>query len=133
MDYRTASHPSGSCPRCVVELDHHTVQGMRVDACGKCGGVFAHSEMAKAIRHAPDRAVVDAVFTLSLGKQERPMEPTASELFCPECGLVMQRIPVTSAACDIDVCAEHGTWFDAHEFNRYVRALDQARARRHRY
>jgi hypothetical protein len=30
------------------------------------------------------------------------------------------------------VCSEHGTWFDAHESYKLVRALDHARSRRRR-
>ena len=105
---------------------------MRADFCAKCGGVFARRAMTDAIAQGPDRALVAAVFALSAGKSERPPEPASRELPCPECGIAMRREHVAPAVCDIDVCDEHGTWFDAHEFHHVVRALGQARARKHK-
>jgi hypothetical protein len=44
-------------------------------------------------------------------------------------GSVISRIP----PCGIDICPEHGTWSDAHEFHKFVRALEHAREGRRRH
>ena len=39
----------------------------------------------------------------------------------------MQRVRVESAACFVDACPIHGTWFDAGELEDVMRAYDRAR------
>jgi Zn-finger nucleic acid-binding protein len=42
---------------------------------------------------------------------------------CPVCGATMLRAPSPGTPVVIDVCAEHGTWFDHGELVLVVRAL----------
>jgi Zn-finger nucleic acid-binding protein len=44
----------------------------------------------------------------------------------------MQRTRVAEATVDVDICPEHGTWFDCDEMQRVMRSFDRARWSRSR-
>lgn len=46
---------------------------------------------------------------------------------CPACAKPLQRVYVAAADVTLDVCASHGTWFDAHELTRVVSQADIAK------
>jgi Zn-finger nucleic acid-binding protein len=81
--------------------------------CEKCGGVFAD--------------VLEIGFQAGLGKPRKRDE--GREITCPECLIAMQRQRIESAACVVDVCPSHGTWFDTGELEDVMRAFRRARQR----
>lgn len=85
-----------ACPRCDKGLLGIDEPGLRVHACETCGGAFA-DRVAAATRIAP-RA--DAT----------------RKLPCPVCKAAMRRVRFSPrAALLVDLCADHGTWFDVED------------------
>ena len=72
-----------------------------------------------------DREILALGFETSLGK-EKPQDD-GRLLTCPECQIEMEKRRIESAACEIDGCPVHGTWFDANELVDVMRALQRAR------
>ncbi|MEO5728737.1 MAG: zf-TFIIB domain-containing protein [Byssovorax sp.] len=116
----------GPCPRCSTQLvEAVTLGGLGAHACPECGGVFA------------DRA---AVAELSSGmngpvsaRDNRARKPTLTpdNLKCPVCGEGMRRVNFSySAGVIVEVCSEHGTWFDALQIDRAA-AFIAARGHEH--
>lgn len=97
--------------------------GMQV--CEKCGGIFADMAITNRIVETLDREILALGFEMSLGKQ-KPKDD-GRVLTCPECQIAMEKRRIESAACDIDGCPLHGTWFDTHELVDVMRALQRAR------
>lgn len=95
--------------------------------CEKCGGVFADVAATQRIVSTMDRVLLEIGFQAGLGKERKRHEPR--ELTCPECLIAMQMQRIESAACTVDVCPAHGTWFDTGELEDVMRAFK--RARRH--
>jgi Zn-finger nucleic acid-binding protein len=125
--YRQGPSPAGSCPRCREALTPAAPAPTMARACERCGGVFATNEASRRIVASLDRALLEVGFAASRGKP-RPRGPeTALGLTCPECLVSMQRIRVESAACMIDACPAHGTWFDAGELEDVMRAYARSR------
>ncbi|MCB9751106.1 MAG: zf-TFIIB domain-containing protein [Myxococcales bacterium] len=96
------------CPRCQVNtLFRGEARGIQLRACGRCRGVwldadpsarvFAALADAPAVEHAPQGA-----------------------LPCACCGRPMKTRTPAGAELEIDVCAEHGAWFDHEELERLV-------------
>ena len=131
MAYRRSSSPLGACPRCHHPLvEYREFPGIR--ACEICAGMFADNARSRAIVAALDRALL--VLSLTLRATRPPTAQPDHEITCPECQGPMARIAIASAACTIDACGEHGTWFDAGELTRVVAfaasgGLDRTRAR----
>jgi Zn-finger nucleic acid-binding protein len=96
-----------------------------VSYCEKCGGVFADVAATQRIVSTMDRALLEIGFQVALGKERKKHEPR--ELTCPECLIAMQMQRIESAACSIDVCPLHGTWFDTGELEDVMRACRRAR------
>jgi Zn-finger nucleic acid-binding protein len=124
--YRQGPAPANTCPRCRESLVKvETAEG--VSSCEKCGGVFADVAATQRIVSTMDRALLEIGFQAALGKERKKHEPR--ELTCPECLITMQMQRIESAACTVDVCPLHGTWFDTGELEDVMRAFN--RARRH--
>lgn len=124
MVYREGPTPAGTCPRdreTLVRVDG--VDGVRW--CEKCGGVFADAEATRRIVGSLDRVLLEIGFQASLGKAKKTFEPRA--ISCPECLVEMQRVRIEAAACDVDACPTHGTWFDTGELEDVMRAFHRAR------
>jgi Zn-finger nucleic acid-binding protein len=93
------------------------------DRCAGCGGTWFDGD---EVEHAID------VTTKGVSREEAdamrralPVPPTASEpiryLPCVRCGERMQRRQVAPRAGTIvDVCRDHGVWFDGGEFERFA-------------
>lgn len=126
MVYREGPPPAGCCPRDRDLLV--TIEGYEgVQACETCGGIFADVAASQRIVTKMDRMLLEMGFQASLGMPRKPDD--GRTIFCPECLITMQRVRVESAACFVDACPLHGTWFDAGELEDVMRAYD--RARRH--
>jgi len=123
--YREGPTPAGSCPRCRETLEPR--EGVDAKVCPTCGGVFAGLEASQRIVRAFDRALMGVAFEASLGKA-KPRD-SGMPVSCPECLLAMQKIRIESAACEVDACPAHGTWFDTHELEHVIRAYEAFRRR----
>jgi Zn-finger nucleic acid-binding protein len=107
------SKRSGACPRCAVALaETATIGGLGAQACPACGGVFA------------DRAAVAALASSTLAPSPSLTIPThrvdtSGYVKCPGCGDLMKRVNFgRKSGVIVDVCVDHGTWFDADEIDR---------------
>jgi Zn-finger nucleic acid-binding protein len=128
--YRQGPSPAGSCPRCrdtlIAVSAGEIIPGIRT--CHKCGGVFADNDASKKIVSSLDRLLLEIGFQAAAGK--RPVtdpRELARALTCPECLVAMRRVRIESAACEIDVCPAHGSWFDTGELQDVMRAYARIR------
>jgi Zn-finger nucleic acid-binding protein len=113
----------GRCPRCAGDLEPVAVGRVTVDRCRACRGHWFDGE---AIEHAIDlttRGVTrDEALAMrrTLPVWKQPLEPVRY-LACVRCGERMTRRPVVpQAGMIVDVCREHGVWFDAGEFEHFA-------------
>jgi len=123
------------CPRCRVGMDAVVIGNTNLRECPKCEGIWADAASLQQIcvdreKQAAVLGMASPVTTAEAGDLER-----IKYVPCPECGKLMNR--VNFAHCShvvVDVCAQHGTWFDKDELRRiveFIRAggLETARAR----
>jgi Zn-finger nucleic acid-binding protein len=103
-------HPENPCPRCHAPLESTEAEGYFVDTCPTDHGVFVtHDVLASMRTEGP--AVVDDLDSASRTRETetryigcpRRLEPMPRRIFEGRSGIV------------VDVCAAHGTWFDAGE------------------
>jgi Zn-finger nucleic acid-binding protein len=123
--YRSGPRPAGTCPRCgETLLAVADVPGVRW--CDRCGGVLADTAATRRIITRLDRTLLEIGFQAALGKARTP-DAERRSVACPECLLDMQKLHIASAACDVDLCPLHGTWFDTGELEDVMRAYAHAR------
>ncbi len=121
------------CPRCHVNLDAVTIGKTNLRECPKCEGIWADAASLQQI--CADREQQAAVLGLPA-----PVSPPDSQeveavhyIPCPVCQKLMNRVNL--AHCShviVDVCLQHGTWFDCDELRRiveFIRAGGMERSR----
>ena len=122
--YRQGRAPVNACPRCLENLIPVTNrEGVR--HCEKCGGIFADLATSNRILETLDRELLGIGFVAAMGKS-KPKDD-GRPITCPECQTQMLKNRIESAACDVDACPLHGTWFDTGELVDVMRALERAR------
>jgi Zn-finger nucleic acid-binding protein len=112
--YRDFAAPNRPCPRCGFSLGARQVLDARIDECPSCEGIFV------------DKALVPRFLDpLDLGGEVLSSFPDGSPeslqggpmyVKCPRCAVVMNRRQfATGAKVIVDICRDHGVWFDADE------------------
>jgi Zn-finger nucleic acid-binding protein len=113
-----------------------TVGGSQLRECPRCEGIWTDTESLRQI--CADREKQSAVLGMPNPLPADAgvnMEQHIRYLPCPICRALMNRVNFASFSnVIVDVCREHGTWFDRDELRRVVDfirggGLDKARAR----
>lgn len=115
-----------ACPRCRVPLFHQVCSSYPVEACAECMGLWiAHETLEHIYRDAPKGVAPVRVEEIAVADPsaaaERVGPRAAAYIPCPVCGKMMN--PTNYARRSgviIDICREHGTWFDADELNKIL-------------
>jgi Zn-finger nucleic acid-binding protein len=109
------------CPRCMTALDAAGGAGSWEDArlheCPRCGGMFVPRE---ALADILCRAEQNGPFPST---DRAPIVPLDRVTYipCPLCRTSMNRVNFGKVSgVIVDVCRQHGTWFDGGELTRVV-------------
>ena len=109
------------CPRCSQPIRSRTYEGVEVDQCPSCSGIWLDDQelapilSTRELEFSPE-AVASAIATQSLGI---PESEKAAEKACPKCGESM--LPMNfggNSGVLLDRCVEHGLWLDRGELER---------------
>ena len=118
------------CPRCGQDLAARHYGDLDVDECDGCGGLQVTPQMMDRIV-----ATRDTPTDLRLALPQRPAvaEQRVTYLRCPGCGKSMNRRNFGRiSGVLVDVCREHGVWFDSGELSEVLGFIERgglARAR----
>lgn len=108
------------CPRCRQRLVRAEVKGVELHGCGACGGIWlSNADSQKVVAALPPE-----VKQMSQNAQAnaRAKPDVEQPLQCVVCRYELKRTwPVTGIG--LDVCATHGTWFDAGELHEVVQRM----------
>jgi Zn-finger nucleic acid-binding protein len=121
------------CPRCRVELGRVRVGDTEFQDCANCAGLWLGKDSFDHV--CADLEQQAAVLGFGAAKINPVAAQKVSYVPCPDCGQLMNRMNFARySGVIVDVCREHGTWFDADELRRVVEfirrgGLDQARSR----
>ena len=106
------------CPHCKKRLVEVVAKDVKLDGCAGCGGIWIDNESATRVLAKPEP--VFAELAKRAGNNARHRVQTENP-GCPVCTAVLDR--VTTHGIALDVCNEHGTWFDAFELGQLVGVL----------
>lgn len=113
-----------ACPVCKVPFASGKTASATIQACNTCGGVWLDNELSSRIVQTVDP---EAVALADEAAAHAEKETAHGELACPACGVTMRVVTVDVANVDLDVCPEHGTWFDRNELETVTRAFQGQR------
>lgn len=110
----------GNCPRCRRDLNVLQIEETRLRECAKCGGMWSGVETFESI--CADREKQSAVLNFAGAKALTNTSPAKiSYVPCPDCGQLMNRSNFArSSGVIIDLCKQHGVWFDAEELPKII-------------
>jgi Zn-finger nucleic acid-binding protein len=124
------------CPRCRVNMDGVVIGHADLRECPRCEGIWADTAALQQI--CTDREKQSAVLGVAAPlptNESGNVEKNIRYVPCPWCSKLMNRVNFANCSSVIvDVCKQHGTWFDRDELRRiveFIRAggLESARAR----
>jgi Zn-finger nucleic acid-binding protein len=88
--------------------------GERVLACMSCGGVWMDGAAYKKMASQMESEVLDlAELATSHAERRGATIPQDSANACPDCSISLTR--TTRSGVTLDVCKDHGVWFDRGE------------------
>jgi len=122
----------GVCPRCKVGLKQLQIDAISLRQCEKCDGLWSDVATFEKICSSKEEQTAALTFFGS-----RPLTAGLPSLIryvpCPSCGQLMNRSNFArSSGVIIDLCKEHGVWFDAGELPKIIEFIESgglARAR----
>ena len=123
---------TGDCPRCKRSLESLVIDSTPVRECIRCGGFWTSPQTFEAI--CADKEKQSAVLNfISANPAETAAAPPVNYVPCPDCKQLMNRSNFArSSGVIIDLCKQHGVWFDADELPKILEFIDKgglARAR----
>jgi Zn-finger nucleic acid-binding protein len=115
----------GDCPRCKRTLESLNIDATPVRECTRCGGFWTNVETFESI--CADKEKQSAVLTfISTHPAENTTPPPINYVPCPDCNQLMNRSNFArSSGVIIDLCKQHGVWFDADELPKIIAFIDK--------
>jgi Zn-finger nucleic acid-binding protein len=111
------------CPHCRAELSAVRVGQTAVRECGACGGLWLDNAAFDALCADRERQASVLAFRAAAAAPA-PAETRVRYRPCPQCGTLMHRVNFQRVSgVIVDVCRQHGTWFDADELRRIVQFI----------
>jgi Zn-finger nucleic acid-binding protein len=106
---------AGDCPRCRVAMERNKIAETSLRSCTKCDGVWLQATAFETI--CADRERQSAVLGFLDKRTLRGTPMTKINYIpCPDCGELMNRNNFARASgVIVDICKQHGVWFDADE------------------
>lgn len=117
------------CPLCTLPFERRDVDGVVFDECTQCGGVFLDHQTHKRVFDDKTLARAEALVATVAHDANTPSTGRPA-LACPACADLMERkLSDSGAGVVLDVCADHGTFFEAGKLPAIVTFVRKAAAR----
>jgi Zn-finger nucleic acid-binding protein len=108
-----------ACPHCEEALTKVTVGKAILSECAKCEGLWVDTMSFEQI--CADREQQTAILGAAIVVPKGELSLKIRYIKCPECQMIMHRVNFAgSSGVVIDICKQHGAWFDAKELQRIV-------------
>lgn len=124
------------CPGCGDPLDAAPLDGVALEACARCGGLWLDNAATRVVCEAmlprealsfASRLAAHARGVGGAGTFRDADRSSVTTRRCPACGQDLQERRVPWAGEVVDICPEHGTWFDRRELPSLHAAAERKR------
>ncbi len=120
---RNEAHSELNCPRCVQRMFVGKADDTVLNGCGRCSGLWlSNQDSQRAVERFPRGAYELAERATAAAKIQVDTQPPIQ---CPVCGDALQRVTVEHAQAEVNVCRQHGTWFDCGVLLRVARVDEE--------
>jgi Zn-finger nucleic acid-binding protein/DNA-directed RNA polymerase subunit RPC12/RpoP len=101
------------CPRCQLPLFRGQDDSVILHGCGRCGGIWLDNASGQALVKRSETSTIELVERA--GARARFDAERHPPVACPVCAAACARVVLDKGDAVVDVCGEHGTWFDRYE------------------
>ena len=111
-------HIGRPCPRCELPLAARQVSDLVIDECSRCRGLFLDEVAIQRVLADEAHTRAEALLAALPRSDHHPLPRAGAKMYvkCPTCSTVMNRkLFATGSGVVVDVCKQHGTFFDAGE------------------
>lgn len=116
---------NGKCPRCAVLLKDLQIDKISLRECDRCDGVWSDAETFEKICLDHDERSAALTYFGSREQATQSKDPIRY-VPCPQCKQLMNRSNFAhSSGVVVDLCKEHGVWFDAGELPKIVEFIEK--------
>lgn len=116
---------TGECPRCKVKLQPIKIGEVVIRECERCGGFWSNRETFESICSNREHQASVLGFSGSYAHPD-PNPSTISYVPCPDCRQLMNRSNFArSSGVIVDMCKQHGVWFDAGELPKIIEFIEK--------
>lgn len=121
----------GLCPRCKIELNMLHIGDLALGECQQCGGWWSDAETFENI--CAEKEIQGHVLFFVENKQFPKQTIPINYVPCPDCKNLMNRNNFArSSGVILDICKQHGVWFDAEELPKIIEFIRQGGLRQAR-
>ena len=110
------------CPRCQTPLETRSTDGVDIDECPGCQGIWCDSGELRRVKDEadPDLAWMD----FDLWRHPERFRVAERPIDCPACAVPLVAIDYDDTGVEVDFCtACRGVWLDADELTRIIHSL----------
>lgn len=116
---------SGECPRCKVKLQSLKIDAVAIRECERCGGFWSDGLTFENICAKKEHQASVLGFSESY-VHPATAQPVVSYIPCPDCKQLMNRSNFAkSSGVIVDMCKQHGVWFDAGELPKIIEFIEK--------
>jgi Zn-finger nucleic acid-binding protein len=113
----------GDCPRCERRLESLKIDATQVRECTKCGGFWTSPKTFETL--CADKEAQAAVLNFINSQSFTSVAAPVNYIPCPDCKQLMNRSNFARiSGVIVDMCKQHGVWFDADELPKIIEFID---------
>jgi len=113
-----------NCPRCQAPLHTRSTDGVEIDECRTCQGIWLDAERLRRLKDQtdPDLQWMD----FELWEHADRFHIAEKPIDCPTCAVPLVAIDYGDTGVTIDYCNRcRGVWLDADEFSKIIHHLSE--------
>lgn len=119
------------CPRCDFRLTHRQSKEVEAFFCPECGGVWLDRDLAFRFFEAVEeerkeikvsQAAYDISWVADHSTQKKEYK-RIKDLPCVICAKAMTQESISNVGFEVDICYEHGVFFDRGELSSLTQSL----------
>ncbi len=111
------------CPKCKIDMNQKNIQGVQVDECLQCEGMWFEKDELREVKDHVDSDLNWMDF--DIWKHPEKFKAKKQRYDCPNCSKPMNILDYDNTTVEIDYCSNcKGVWLDKNELQRIIDALE---------
>jgi len=113
-----------NCPNCSIALVQKNIQGIQIDECEQCEGIWLEEAELRQVKDKIDSDLNWMDFEIL--KHPEKFKPKAKRTACPSCKKAMSVLDYDETKVEIDYCTDcKGVWLEKNELESIIAALEK--------